>query len=104
MESRSNDTLQFEILKSTPQLEVRRFFSNTHAYETEWFVNTNEQLLQRASGIGWMLQLDKQQPFPIGSNEAYFIPAGVPYRMTKTPGASDFVVQLHKKECNLTQE
>jgi hypothetical protein len=49
------------------------------------------------SGNGWLFQKDNELPVPIRFCESYFIPAGVWHRAIKTPGASDMVIQLHKR-------
>ena len=89
--------LPFEVMKVSPQLEIRKFDHGTSAEEMKWHRDAEDRMFRKISGEGWLFQLDNQLPVPIRMNESYFIPAGTWHRAIKTPGASDLVIQLHKR-------
>ena len=89
--------LPFEVMRVTPQLEIRKFAKDVKSEEMKWHRDAEDRLFQLVSGDGWLFQLDNKVPIPIRMNESYFIPAGTWHRAIKTPDASDMVIQLHKK-------
>lgn len=89
--------LPFEVLRVSPQLEIRKFDHSVNPDEMKWHRDAEDRIFRLVSGHGWLFQLDNQLPVPIKLNESYFIPAGMWHRAIKTPGAEDLVIQLHKR-------
>lgn len=89
----SHKELPFEVVRVSPQLEIRRFDRDISSEEMKWYRDVEDRLIND----GWLFQLDNKLPVPIRMNESYFIPAGTWHRAIKMPGATDLVIQLHKR-------
>lgn len=91
------EELPFELLKYTPEIEVRRFDAKLTEEETQWHRDAEDRLVRKISGDGWLIQLDDKIPVPLRYNESHFIPAGVWHRAIRTNVATDLVIQVQKR-------
>lgn len=91
------EELPFDILKYTPNLEVRKFSAELEEEETKWHRDAEDRLVRKVSGEGWLIQVDNQLPIALRNNESHFIPAGVWHRVIRTDRATDLVIQVHKR-------
>lgn len=89
--------IPFEVLRASPQLEVRKFDRTVIPEGSKWYRNAEDKMFKMISGRGWSFQLGDKPPVPLNINESYFIPAETWYRTIKAADADDLIIQLHKR-------
>ncbi len=80
--------------KFDPNHVIRIFSENVNEDELVWHRDKEDRMIHVLEGIGWMLQLDNEEPVELEKGKgSYFIPKMVYHRIIKGEGSLTLEIQ-----------
>jgi hypothetical protein len=85
--------------KFDPNHVIRIFSENINEDELVWHRDKEDRMIYVLEGIGWMLQLDNEEPVELEKGKGYyFIPKMVYHRIIK--GEGSLTLEIEEKNGN----